>query len=293
MGSAKKVIVLVLGIGFVAATLLTINNRAANSLAMPAELFQNNPSFRAMLATNTTTEKCSIGFDSYQRKVVVKRKERNDPGVPYGPGDVDTQFLSASYDISAIAWGIDSVPVLDSIYVAGTDPVTGDSKVERWKFTYGSGGPGGFNNSPTETRTTLYSGTSIGYIRSIEVDNKQRFALILTYDGSIYQLETQASGGVQPPPPVLLYDVTVIPQLEHARMIELYQHVADGYMFMVHLADTEPETVVLPDADDNGQLEQAIVYSNAQWESNGYSDLMNFIPFFRTTWFPDFGQSTP
>jgi len=280
--------------------LLTLSNRTSAAFAMPRELFRSNPDFRPGLVANTATEESAVAFDSYLRKVIVFRWKRTDPTRRFGPDDVESQALSVSFDISSITVAIDPVPRVDSLYVAGTDPSTGASRIEHWKFSYGAG-PGGLDEAPTETRTTLFSGTSLGYIRSICVDHRQRLLVVLAYDGGVYRLDIPQSGGAgsggrEPTPPILLYDPAVIPQLAQARDLDYYLHKSDGYMFLIHLdgADTDIEsrdtdTIVIPDADGDGELEPAVVYSASTWDSSGYSNLANYVPLYKTEWFPDFG----
>ena len=270
--------------------LFAVGNRASSSYPMPDELYNNNARLGSGLFANTDLEMSWVGFDSHTRKVLITRNRRQNPAIGYGPADVSKQLLSAAFDISSIAVGIDPPPTIDSIYVAGTDPATGSTHIERWKFTYGAGGAAALGSGPTETRYTLYSGTSIGCIRSIDVDPLQRYLLILTFDRSVYRLDvpaisTSGSGG-PPPPPSLVADATTIPSLANAWELNHYMHQTDGNMFLATSLSPSDDTVVFPDADDDGVLETVQVFTETQWESSGYSVLDNYVPLFKTEWFP-------
>lgn len=290
MSNKRTILVIASGVAIVAVITFLTHQYSASSLVMPRELFHNNPQFGSGLFANTDYEMSWVGYDTESRKVVVTRNKRADASIPYGPQDIDKQVLSVSFDISAIAVGIHPVPSIDNIFVAGTDPSNGLTRVEQWKFSYGNGSAGGLGAGPTESRSTLYSGTSLGYIRAMDVDPQQRYLLILSYDGDVYRLDVpppaQNGQTPNPTPPVLVADTSTVPSLAQARKLDHFYHVTDGTMFLATSYDPSANTIVFPDADDDGALEAPQVYTASQWQSSEYFDLENYVPLFKTEWFP-------
>ncbi len=268
---------------------LTTRNRASASLGLPDELHHYNPEYRCGLYANTSTEMSWVGFDTASAKVVITRNSRQDPAVPYAPADIQKQLLSASFEISSIAVGIDPSPTIDSIYVAGTDPTTGMARIERWKFSYGTGGAGALGSGPTETRQTIYTGTELVHIRSIDIDPDQRYVLVLTDQQSVYRLEipspTGGAGGPLPTP-TLVADVTSVPELAGVTQLDHYLHVTDGHMFLLTSDASDSDTVVVRDSNDDGIVDGVDAYGASAWQASDYFELESYVPLFKTGWFP-------
>ena len=245
--------------------------------AMPAELYLNNPDYAPILAANTDLERSYTSYDSYERKVVLSRWKRDDASTPWSSRHVTKQVLSADFDISGVAVAIRPTPHIEALVVCGTNATTGTSVIEQWKFP----------DAASDTRTTLYRGTSLGFLCDVEVDPSLRYVLALTHDGSVYRIDLPSDADRRPP--VLLYDTEEVPELESAIAIRYAKHVSDGSMFVIDQRAPGDDTVILRDADDDGALEGVSVLSGAQWEESGYALLSNFVPVHRTSWFPGWG----
>ena len=117
-------------------------------------------------------------------------------------------------------------------------------------------------------RTVLYTGTSLGHIRSMEVDPQGRFLLIQSHgDSGIYQLDL-----LEEPPltPQMLFSAAAIPELLTTTTLATYDNPAvGGRFFLLMQTDAfgdlmlDSHRVLIEDYDNDGVLGPAQVFDPA------------------------------
>lgn len=240
---------------------------------LPAALIRSESGLVTNLVSGTETGATRIGFDTRDRTVHIRRIVREQPlsAVPHDV--VRDQVLESSFEITSVAAGIDVAPVVDTLYVAGTDPASGETRIERWTFSYPDEG----EELPSVTRDSLFAGSTIPFVRKIEIDPDERFLMILAFDGALYRLDLMGSSESSDSRtlPALVHDTTSVPLLGHAIDMEFRRSDRVGLMLVIDVARSHDATITLQDPDDNGRFDALRIYNGQQWAARGFYEPAN------------------
>ncbi len=188
------------------------------------------------------------------------------------------------------------------IYVAGTMPGTGDTKIEKWLFPPQVGGYYTFrdtavagvgtpsplstlsgelvggtyvapeNRSPVSpVQTTVFQGRIGGGVEDIAVDPEGRFLLILSATGSLYQLSDLAS-----PTLTLLYDESALPGLTLADEMRPFVDAQGVRCFQVIASPPNVSpgaAIVLRDLENDGVIDETHTFTYDAYASSPYYHL--------------------
>lgn len=244
-----------------------------NSLVKP-----NSGSYKVSLSE---TKANVLHWVAKTKNVWINRSERETPTATWHK---QKQELSASFFV------IDARSRGDEdIYVAGLYE-SGDATIERWKLVHppsisplGAYIPLDRRPMPTVRRSVVFFGTSLGIIRSLEVDPQNRFVLALTQEPRrLYSISVPTSppsfGLVQQ-----LHDTTSLPQLSGIHTIVFAKHITEGRKYLLLQQtrwaglDSAPSyTVFLNDANEDGVFDSPVVLDTLSWKALGYHDLASW-----------------
>lgn len=231
------------------------------------------------ITCNDDTRTGGIWWFAETKRVKIRRNERESPG---------TAWASQLQELSAPFFVIDARFCHGSdLYVAGIE-ATGEAVIERWTFAFapkttssGAYVPIDQRRQPTVRRTTLYRGTPLGAIRSIEPDSKGRFLLALSDSPRVlYRI------GIDPPHAVTtLHTTATLPELDSILTVRHAEHAAEGPTFLLkkrkrwhHSTDGPPDfesfVIFLNEPDGDGTFEAPVKLDTAVWAA--YADRANW-----------------
>ena len=242
----------------------------------------------------------NVRFDAIDGAVSITNIER-DP-----IGDIDWESESR-YPVSFQGCRL-AARTSHEIYVAGLyesgmtvlelwrfSPVTGEYRSTRPRATTGIGSPfvtphtsfsivgGTFQEpeartKPMHMRRTIWSGTTLGVVKSMVADPDGRFLLVYSSDQeALYMVPT--GQGAQP---TLVHNSMSVPAMASGLSLTVGDHAALGRTYMLSLLPSSGNhCILLPDYDNDGVLDDCIVYDVISYANDGIGP--GWIRNFRTT----------
>jgi hypothetical protein len=123
-------------------------------------------------------------------------------------------------------------------------------------------------------REVIYRGTTMGHVRSMDVDPEGRFLLLLSYStGTVYRFDLLTT----PPQLNTAFEPTAIPHLTNVRSLWIGDFAQQGRKCT--LSEIQhgklPEVhhfTILDDANNDGVFENHTTYGVSEWQASPYSN---------------------
>lgn len=244
---------------------------------LPPDELQNAGTF-AIECVRKPLKKCRYDWDTVGKTVVVGREERQSTS---GPWSSKSQDISASFYILDIAvTGNATTNELSDMYVAGdygNDLAHPTATIEKWHFVYPASVPGSpyvpleLRPSPQVQRTVVFSSSTLGRIRALDVNPDGNYIVFVTFETpTVYKIAT--SGGAA----TLLHDSSTFPQVSSIGTVVVRQHVVEGRMVQLLPMPKWQERLgdgsvfLLPDSDSNGVFDALQSLTKVAAELRGF-----------------------
>ena len=205
------------------------------------------------------------------RHVVVEEQIRNSATSTW---DSVRHEGEASFDIVVAASG-----GKDALAFAGVD-LRGQLVIETWQLEAGSGWAE--QSSPSHegkvfAKRRVFQGPYPSAVIAAGYDASHRFVLLVVDAGGTRQLLQYATEGANAP--LLLYDSASLPELANMTMLEDFDHVALGRIWVLDESELQQSSVILFDANNDGIFEDPpLTGTRHELDEQGLGNWFDFKP---------------